>query len=137
MGCPVLTRNTGATGPLFQPGVAQMALSCSCSAQRGLAGALTSPAHAGHDPGPTRPVPVSICQQVLSGVHWLPSCPLRVWIPCSSRETDLAPSGFVGVMGGKSDMQWVPGAEGQRQVPGGTRVFHKSFGALVRCFPWF
>ena len=57
--------------------------------------------------GPARPGLVPICQQVLSDVRRPPSCPLRGWIPRSSRDTDPAPSGFMGFMG----VERPPGSE--------------------------
>lgn len=69
-----LERHAGATGSSFQPGVAQMALLCSCNTQRRQAGVLTSLDHTSSVPNPARPVPMSICQQVLSSVHQLPRC---------------------------------------------------------------
>lgn len=49
--------------------------------------------------GPARPGPAPVCQHVLSDVRRPPSCPLRAWIPRSSRDADPAPSGFMGFMG--------------------------------------
>lgn len=59
-------------------------LFCAAAAHRG-GGRVSSPPQPtpAPVPGPARPVPTSICQQVLSSVHQLPSCPLRVWIPRS------------------------------------------------------
>lgn len=68
-GCPALARNTGATGPPFPPGVAQMALLCSCSPQSRGAGVLTSLANVASVPHPAWRAPMSICQQVST------SCP--------------------------------------------------------------
>ena len=63
---------------------------------RGGAGVLTSPATPaplGQSPRP----PVSESHRLSAGCPTV--CPLRVWIPRSSRDTDRAPSGFVGFMG--------------------------------------
>lgn len=70
-------------------------------------------------PRPAPPVSTPICQRVLSRVHQLPSCPLRVWIPRSSRETVMAPSGFVTLTGNSDTQRDV--CRGERQVPGDTR----------------
>lgn len=71
--------------PPLQPGVAQMARSLSLSffflQLRLTEEAGKSPHLSGPDglrPSPAEPAQMSICQQVLSSVHQLPSWPLRV-----------------------------------------------------------
>lgn len=129
------SRGTGATGPPSRR-VWPRWLFCATAAHGG-GGRVSSPPQPtlASVPRPARPVSTSICQQVLSSVHLLPSCPLRVWIPRSSRETVLAPSGFVNFTG-TCDTQWDV-CRGERQVPGDTRLFIKSFGALLSCLRLF
>lgn len=74
--------------------------SCAAAANREAGGYPHLPSQR-WPPSPARPAPTSICQQVLSSVHQLPSCPLRTGIPRSSRETVLNPSGFVDFIGGR------------------------------------
>lgn len=101
-GCPALARNTGATGSPLLPGVAQMALLCSCRTQRRRAGRRP------HLLGPRqpRPQPSSVCPNVHLSASAI-ECPPAAQLSSESLDSTfkqrnlLASSGFVTSQGRK------------------------------------
>lgn len=90
-----------------------------------------SPAPLGQSPHP----PVSKSYRLSAGCPTV--CPLRVWIPRSSRDTDRAPSGFVGFMGEErvtGSGSWVQRGKGRFL---GTLVYSTKLWSMVRCLGLF